>query len=806
MFLLINRLTLDAKDWMIDDDMFLLSPDNNSKASHHVITPLNELATTLMFLKQEKIIIHRNNFCYLCVYYDSIRPVIDIFFRVITMFTRVPRQLLATYRFFITLSLLTISCCISAEVASAANRYLQISAYSDTVCAVRQDQTVVCWGNQNKVKETPVNERFIQVNQSLGAVCGITTHAALKCWGSRPRSNPEAQPTGQFSWIGKGELYHNCAIRTNGQLVCWNWDNVDEYNVLHPPAGRYKQVSSGASHSCAIRADGAILCWGVNDHGQTDAPKGQFKALSSGHSHNCAIRMDGTLHCWGNNAYAQTKSPYGSFVAISSGNFHNCAITDKGRTTCWGEHTSRQLIVPRRRFVHVSSGPNYHCGIDKKASILCWGNINRLSVPEPLQTSLSVANAFGMTFPNKPSDRTVIVDQARLLTGNDTYHIDEVASVLWKVTGVSLYVVTIDKIARYHPTVQGKPTDEQLERYARELMANWNIGLKQTPYDMLFLVSRDDRKLRIQLGNGWSNADNPEIGDIIQSSIIPHFKQGHFGQGILAGVHRLNRLARNRHSSRPPVVTSASVDKQTPEKPITVNSESIQTQVSAANTKIDTPTDQTVPVTSSGWLLTTMKLLIVSGLAAITFLLLRRSGPRLLKSIANSIGSLTRDSGSDKKPTNTRRLSLLSRAPRREKKYPLGFWLLGIIYLLFALYGLGQTIVFISFYNFQLPIPKQLLAIFIPLIVFFISQPVIWFVRLRIAWYSAFVIQILFILTGAGFVYEGADLLISAPALTFLAIGILVLLSGLAVIIISFLIIRYLRTAEIKGLFFDTRV
>ena len=60
----------------------------------------------------------------------------------------------------------------------------------------------------------------------------------------------------------------------------------------------------------------------------------------------------------------------------------------------------------------------------------------------------------------------------------------------------------------------------------------------------MFLVSTGDRKARIELGAGWGREKDALCDQIMQTQIIPRFKQGDFSGGIVAGVDGLDKMAR----------------------------------------------------------------------------------------------------------------------------------------------------------------------------------------------------------------------------------------------------------------------
>ena len=70
-----------------------------------------------------------------------------------------------------------------------------------------------------------------------------------------------------------------------------------------------------------------------------------------------------------------------------------------------------------------------------------------------------------------------------------------------------------------------------------EIVEKWQLGTKEGDNGVLLLVARDDRKVRIEVGQGLEG-DLPDAyaRRIIDYQITPHFKNGDYASGILAGV------------------------------------------------------------------------------------------------------------------------------------------------------------------------------------------------------------------------------------------------------------------------------
>jgi uncharacterized protein len=74
---------------------------------------------------------------------------------------------------------------------------------------------------------------------------------------------------------------------------------------------------------------------------------------------------------------------------------------------------------------------------------------------------------------------------------------------------------------------------------------NWNTGI-------LLLVSKRDRKARIELGAGWKREKDDLCAQIMGELIIPKFKDGEFSLGIVVGLEALDKMARDLKIPRQP--------------------------------------------------------------------------------------------------------------------------------------------------------------------------------------------------------------------------------------------------------------
>jgi uncharacterized protein len=122
-----------------------------------------------------------------------------------------------------------------------------------------------------------------------------------------------------------------------------------------------------------------------------------------------------------------------------------------------------------------------------------------------------------------------VVDTADMLPPADEAALAQKLEGLERSTSRQLVVATV-------PDLQGYPVED----YGYKLGRAWGIGQKGANNGLILLVSKNDRKIRIEVGYGLE----PVITDALSSQIIreritPAFKAGDFPGGIRAGVDSL---------------------------------------------------------------------------------------------------------------------------------------------------------------------------------------------------------------------------------------------------------------------------
>ena len=101
--------------------------------------------------------------------------------------------------------------------------FIQLAAGLDHVCALREDGSAFCQGDNTYLQSTPPPTKFVQISAGRFHSCGITQARVIECWGSSVPAAPGERldaPGGEFVAISAA-WRNSCALRPSGQAVCW---------------------------------------------------------------------------------------------------------------------------------------------------------------------------------------------------------------------------------------------------------------------------------------------------------------------------------------------------------------------------------------------------------------------------------------------------------------------------------------------------------------------------------------------------------------------------------------------------------
>lgn len=169
-----------------------------------------------------------------------------------------------------------------------------------------------------------------------------------------------------------------------------------------------------------------------------------------------------------------------------------------------------------------------------------------------LVTGIALAgSAAAYVLPDPPAPTEFILDEAGLLRQPARERIAHLQREAYGAHDTPIFVVTIVSMADYGAA------DASIEQFARAWFDHWQIGKRDADgrlikRGILLLVSRDDRRLRIELGADWGRRWDRHCRGIVDGRIVPDFRDGRFSSGIEKGVFALFDMAKQGPAARAP--------------------------------------------------------------------------------------------------------------------------------------------------------------------------------------------------------------------------------------------------------------
>lgn len=310
---------------------------------------------------------------------------------------------------FLSLALALVLCLGLSLPAAAfdmgkAGTYNTVSAGSSHTGAIDQNGSLWMWGS-NKFYQlgslTAYDTEYGIVNYQSVPVKILDDVASVSCGGS-----------------------HTAAIKTDGSLWMWGFDNYGQIGVGGNVIGKIGSiqyepikvmddvaaVSCGAEHTAAIKTDGSLWMWGNNISGQLGNGGGGNTqteygiayqnvplkvmdgviAVSCGSDYTAAIKTDGSLWAWGNSSGFKSGNGLASnidvpglhgkdplvpvkvmdgVVAVSCGSSHTAVIKTDGSLWIWGSN----LLKIMDGVTAVACTTNYTAAVKADGSLWMWG-------------------------------------------------------------------------------------------------------------------------------------------------------------------------------------------------------------------------------------------------------------------------------------------------------------------------------------------------------------------------------------------------------------------------------------------------
>lgn len=148
--------------------------------------------------------------------------------------------------------------------------------------------------------------------------------------------------------------------------------------------------------------------------------------------------------------------------------------------------------------------------------------------------AMALAVAFTAAALEVPFLSGRVNDQAAILDDAYEGRLEERLRALEEETGAQIAVLTVESL-------EGDP----IEDFSMRVVETWKLGREGVDDGVLVLISRDDRRMRIEVGYGLEGAlTDAQAGRIIDQLMAPRFREGDFPGGVDAAVEAISTAVR----------------------------------------------------------------------------------------------------------------------------------------------------------------------------------------------------------------------------------------------------------------------
>jgi len=147
---------------------------------------------------------------------------------------------------------------------------------------------------------------------------------------------------------------------------------------------------------------------------------------------------------------------------------------------------------------------------------------------------LSVLAATGYGQADLPMPRNHVEDYANVINDSDEHSLNGVLQELEQKTGAQYIVLTV-------LSTEGLP----IEQFSIELAEKWKLGQKGKDNGMLFVLSKNDRKYRFEVGYGLEGfVTDQYCGRVGRDVLVPYLREGDYSRGIYeSNLQIIQRIA-----------------------------------------------------------------------------------------------------------------------------------------------------------------------------------------------------------------------------------------------------------------------
>ena len=148
-------------------------------------------------------------------------------------------------------------------------------------------------------------------------------------------------------------------------------------------------------------------------------------------------------------------------------------------------------------------------------------------------------NVFALDIPSLSGP---VMDHANIFTNTEKAKAKNIIMDLYRSAGPQLQIYTVKSLE-----------GESLEGYTIEVVEKWKLGDKERDDGVLLFLAKDDRKVRIEVGDGLEGKLTDYKSRQIIDLMIPYFKKGNYGEGILAGTEAISKVIKGEEVTLPKI-------------------------------------------------------------------------------------------------------------------------------------------------------------------------------------------------------------------------------------------------------------
>ena len=89
--------------------------------------------------------------------------------------------------------------------------------------------------------------------------CAVKEDQSVECWGGNWNGQLNV-PRGLKATSLSAGISHTCAIKEDQSVFCWGYDSHGQMDV--PEGLKATSVGAGFQHTCATKEDQSVVCWG----------------------------------------------------------------------------------------------------------------------------------------------------------------------------------------------------------------------------------------------------------------------------------------------------------------------------------------------------------------------------------------------------------------------------------------------------------------------------------------------------------------------------------------------------------------